>query len=295
MPDILLPGDSVRTPLGADQTGLPTKPGSSPTIVGTQSANRYADTFFDQHRYSGDPRFTRGRPWCGSRERAANRGYPEGFLGDLQPGEYIATGPDNALFVATQTREDRLASFRTAWDAPWMPKIPYFEFQWRAKRISIRYDRMKADFIRSRQQYYRAANRTAAQLGRRGVNFGEIPDMAVTDLVGFFDTREDPRIVDAAVSGDQWLLFGVGDVNVELAKLLQSWTDAVGYVSIPTAQPVVADPVLIDKIATALPQDLGAIIAAAIEAHEAKKKADLVAKMAAGKAKAAVARSRKSA
>lgn len=276
MPEILVPGQLVGPP-GADVTGLPTKPGAGPTLVGTQAANRYIDTFHDQHRLSSDPRFKQGRPWCGSRERAANRGYPDGFLGELQQGEYVATGPENALFTPTQTREDRLASFASAWDAPWMPKIKYFEFQWRAKRITIRYDRMKADYNLSRQRFYIAANKVAAQLGRQGVVYPQLPDMSVTAIVGEFDTREDPRIVDAAMSGDQWLLFGVGDVNVELARLLALWTDGMGFTAVPARAPE-ARPDVVEQIATAAPADLEAIIARAIEAHEARKKAENKAK-----------------
>lgn len=291
MPDILLPGQAVHAPLGADQTGLPTKPGAGPTLVGTQAANCYMDTFHDQHRFSGDFRFTRGRPWCGSRARSAISGYPDGFGGEPQPGEYIATGPEDARFMPTQTREDRLASFKTAWDAPWMPKIKYFEYQWRAKRINIRYDRMKADFILSRNRYYQAANRIAAQFGRPGVVYPALPDMAVTDIVGFYDTREDPRIIDAATAGDQWLLFGLGDVNVALAKLIGSWTDTLGFVSMPVAPTNVADPAAVTEIATAPEgKDLEALIAKAIEAHEAKKKAATAERLRIGREKAAAKR-----
>jgi hypothetical protein len=218
----------------------PSKPLVIPDGQLSQGANRYIDTFTDQHRL---PRFPEGRPWCGWRELAADRFKPNGFVGgDLQPGNH----------------EDPWGS---AWDAPWIPEFKYFDFNYKASKISIRYDRVISEDTLARKNYYAAANKIAARNEWPEVAWGSIPRETIIDVLG--PMPRDPRLGQAAQAGDRWLL---GDQTVEvnpiLAKILgiSNVADGLRATPLDLATPIVS----VEELLAAQGKQLDLLIAEAV-------------------------------
>lgn len=191
----------------------PSKPETPVLSIAHQASRRYPDTFFDRHIHR--EKAIRGRPFWGFREFSAVQGRPDGFVGgDVNPGECVF---DDAGHI------DRHASLMAAWDAPILPEVKYFDFDYRRQRITIRYDKWKRDLVEAEAKYFEAAARTAASLRTaqvyyRGPGTGRTPDFEITAIVGM--PSPSPKIPDALQGGDAWGLGFSDDVNVELAKML---------------------------------------------------------------------------
>ena len=175
---------------------MPTKPTVIVTSTASQASNRYMDTFRDQHKSS---RFPDGRPWWGWREFTANKGEPDGFVGNVIPGDHLDPAAGQ-------------------WSAPWMPDAAFFEFNYRRSTIAIRYDRMLAHDRAAYEEYYNSANRIANQNTWPETRYGSIPRHSITSLIGY--PPRSPKIAQAAMAGDRWLLGSSDEVNEELAQLL---------------------------------------------------------------------------
>ncbi len=245
---------------------VPMTPSKGPgvkSLIGSQAGNRYTDTFHDQHRFSQDARrpwLSNGRPWCGPREMAAIKGNPDGFLGSLQPGEYVATGPDDNRHIPTQTPEDRMESFRRAWSAPWSPEDKYFEFHWRIKRIQIRYDRVSSDYTMEYRNYYRAANKIAVQKGWAELPLGVAPTFQIVSALGDLNPMHSPRLPTAAQAGDLWVLGFSPEVNTELANLLNVVTDSFDASVFTRAVPIVAPVARVEEVLATPDHQMAALV-----------------------------------
>ena len=175
---------------------MPTKPTVSVTSVQDQASQRYLDTFHDQHKTR---RFPIGRPWWGYREYAANRASENGFVGaDLNRGSHEDP---------TQT-----------WNAPLIPEARFFDFNYRRSMIVIRYDQMLAHDTGYYNAYYEAANRLAMEKSWAALDLGALPPYPIRAVLG--DPPRSPKIAQAFMAGDRWLIGDSEEVNEELAHLL---------------------------------------------------------------------------
>jgi len=223
---------------------LPTKPTTSgASTTGSQRDRRFLDTFHDQHKSA---RFPVGRPWCGYREYAAN---PE--LGH-QPG-----------FIDAQlTQGDHEDPFGSNWIAPWIPEFnggrtSYYEYDYLRKKITIRYDHVFANDTLGFDRYYEAAAKIAGANGWGEIEYGVIPRYQVTALIGL--PPRSPKIAQAAMAGDPWLLGFIEEPNAALAKLLGISTRGLTFKA-PVPQAVVTP----EQVLTLPPGDLAAMIAQAV-------------------------------
>lgn len=232
---IALPGGGhAGVPQSYPQPGMPSKPISSGVATGdTQASRRFTDTFRDNHRHptARGGRFAQGRPWTGEREIAsmANKGQLPGFVTtDLMQGEYVVDEVGN---------NDRGATFASVWTAPWVPLARYFRFNYQRKTISFDYQRNLTDERRGYDDYFEAAAKFAPSVRIR-VEYGKIPDYAITSVLGY-PTMMVP-VIEAAMAGDPWLLGFKDEPNPDLAKILgynQRGMRVLSYEPEPVATP----------------------------------------------------------
>lgn len=176
---------------------MPTKPTVKITSTADQASQRYLDTFTDQHRSA---RFPDGRPWWGWREFAANKGDQDGFVGgDMVPGDHLEPNANN-------------------WTAPFYPEAQFFEFNYPRRRITLRYDKMLAHDKAAYDAYYNAVAKICYQNNWPETRYGSMPRHAITAIIG--EPPRSPKIAQAAMAGDRWLLGASEEVNEELARLL---------------------------------------------------------------------------
>lgn len=214
---------------------MPTKPTAVIASTASQASQRYLDTFTDQHKSA---RFPDGRPWWGYREFAANRGDLDGFVGELTPGDHL----------------DPKAG---QWSAPWMPEAAWFEFNYHRRRLTIRYDKMLVQDREGYENYYNAANKIAYEKAWPEVAYGSMPRHAITSIIG--EPPRSPKIAQAAMAGDRWLLGDSDEVNEELARLLGLSRHGMKIVraeSMPVAKP--------EEVLSMTPTELQKLIAAEV-------------------------------
>ena len=267
---------------------VPTKPterGASTTI--SQRDRRWTDTFFDDYRHA---RFPNGRPFTGEREfksGVSEQSLTAGFLqSDLSCGEFFCENP-----AMGQTPEERQRTLASAWVAPWLPPggKKYMHFNYAKSRITWRFDAFINDERNALERFWEAC---AVAAGQGEVVDPERPDALAFRLRKVFGSPRTYlnkiRLAQACQAGDPWIMGAVDTPNEELAKLLgfqpirymggAQMGDAA-YVTVPAQK--APEPLVTPDQALAAP-DINALIAAAIEAHEAKKKADHKAKVDAG-------------
>jgi hypothetical protein len=170
----------------------------------SQDMQRSAALYYDQHR---SPKFPDGRPWWSySVERPALQ---EGIKTDMRAmpvGELNADG----------------------WEAPWYPEQKYFRYSQGVLqdfRVRIDYVAMKNDYTAATRTYYERAVKEAATLSMPLPTYNSVIPWELQQVVG--PAPKSPKIPEAAMAGDLWLLFGEGDENEELARLLTMGTEWV--------------------------------------------------------------------
>jgi hypothetical protein len=218
---------------------MPTKPTIGITTTGSQRDRRFLDTFHDQHK---SQRFPVGRPWTGYREYAAN---PE--LGH-QPG----------FVTAELTQGNHEDPFGSNWTAPWIPEFNggrtgFYEFDYLRKRITIRYDHVLGHDVAAWNAYFDAAAKIAAANGWGEIAFGLTPKFQITSVLG--TPPRNPKIAQAAMAGDPWLLGFHDEPNSELAKLL-----GISTRGLVMQTPTVAPKVTPEAVMAASPADLATMI-----------------------------------
>lgn len=220
-------------------------------IIGSQRDTRYIDTYTDQHAWTKGPKadvFRDGRPWTGYREFASERGNPEGFVtAELQKGAFY--------------EHDREKSFASAWDAPWSPESEYFDFNHRTKKIKLRYDKCIGKYGFFYRQYFDAAAKLAGANGWGEITFGVIPKFQITAIVGLPPIS--PRIPEAAMAGDPWLLGFEEEPNPVLARLLNKSIVSEGIYA-PEVAPItpLASP---ERVINMTPDELARLVDEAVE------------------------------
>lgn len=247
----------------------PSKPSDRDGLVtGGQAKRRYQDTFFDIHQSS---RFPRGRPWTGPRELASmpHDRHPDPFCGgDLQQGEYVVDDYGNV---------DRAATFRSTWQAPWVPLKRYFVFVYERKLIRFNYRQFRLDEERGLNDYFRGAAKLGVGLNIR-VEKGQVPHFQITELLGMPSRMLE--IADAALAGDPWLLGHIDEPNPKLAEILGLSVDGLPL----PAQP--APPLSVEQVLQAPQESLDELVARKVAEVLAAQKAEHARKSVEGRAKA---------
>jgi len=162
----------------------------------SQNGKRLLETVYDQHRSS---RFPTGRPWWGWTEIPANAGELSDFCMELVPGD--TNDPNNS-----------------SWHAPWVPGPDYLRPNIRARQLIIKYDLIRSYYQREHEVYYEKAVDIAYRKGWEIPNPGAPMTAALAYLLG--KAPISPKVADAAMAGDPWLLGFSDDVNQPLADLI---------------------------------------------------------------------------
>lgn len=224
---------------------MPTKPTNDVKSIKSQADRRKLDTFHDQHRYG--TLFPDGRPWCGYREKPSEAGEEAGFCGaDLQPG-------------------DHLNPMASSWEAPWVPDIRYFDFEYYRRRITIRYDRVLADDRVAYQKHYDAAAVIAFQKGWDVPEIGRPLSFAIHAVLG--DTPRSPKVAEAAKAGHPWLLGFSKDVDETLAAYLNMSRKGFAMTTPPVPTILSAESILTAKDAPDLDERIAMAVAKAMATY----------------------------
>lgn len=184
---------------------MPSKPTTKPDGgVASQRDNRWVETVYDQHKSA---RFPKGRPWWGHVEYPSDKKHDASFCTELLPGDH--TDP-----------------FGSTWNAPWF--VPqrtessgrsYFRLDMRKLTIVWQYQAVIADDIAALQAYYDRAAEIAYEKGWRAPEFGEPVGSQIGAILR--TPPRSPKIAEAALAGDLWILGLTEQVNEELAALLK--------------------------------------------------------------------------
>lgn len=209
---------------------MPTKPTDFITTTGSQRDNRYTDTFTDQHRSS---RLPNGRPWHGEREMTANKGQKDGFCSPLTPGDHL--------------------DYSLRWEAPWYPEQRFFKYNYQRSTISIDYNAIIAHDQQYTNLYYEAAALIAMEKGLPAVEEGVLPPYMIRQILKM--PPRSPKIAQAALAGDQWILGFTNEPNVALKHLLEQ-----SQLSYREVTPLI-DP---EELVAATQPDMKAMIAEAV-------------------------------
>lgn len=172
----------------------------------SQAKQRLPGRFRDQHK---SPQFPEGRPWIGQLERPAlqDEGLETASI-PMPVGELAADG----------------------WTAPFYPDQKYFRYSQGTEilefRLRIDYRQMLADDTASTREYYKRAVKEAAALKMYPLpTYGSVIPWELQQVIG--PAPRSPKIAEAALAGDQWLLGQSTEVNEALQRLLEmgtSWT-----------------------------------------------------------------------
>lgn len=183
---------------------MPTKP-QSPHVSSTnaQRDQRSLETVYDQHKCQ---RFPNGRPFWGHAEIQTSRTALPAFVSELIPGDH--NDPMNS-----------------AWNAPWVPTQMressgrrYLELNMRRLTLTWNYPLMIADDRLAVKAYYQAAAKIANANGWRAPGLNEPVSFQIESIL--LDPPRSPRIAEAAMAGDPWILGFTEQVNEDLAAIL---------------------------------------------------------------------------
>lgn len=229
---------------------MPTKPTVTVSTTGSQRANRYTDTFYDQHR---SPRFPLGRPWCGERELAANKGDADGFCSLLSPGDHLDP------------------TFASVWEAPWYPeqRPEFWKFNYQRRTISIDYGAMIAHDQHYLNLYHDAAALISMEKGLPVVEDGKVPPYMITKILGL--PPRSPKIAQAAQAGDLWLLGFTLEPNRELERLIAQLTG--------NYKPILEPQAVVNAEGSDVQQMIADAVAMALRLRDEEQKAKMNAKM----------------
>jgi hypothetical protein len=214
----------------------------------SQAKQRSYALWYDQHKCA---KFPQGRPWWSVVERPAEGAAMPMPVGELQP---------------------------QGWDAPWLPDATYINKSigkaspgatMSEHKFRIDYAAMITDRKQALREYYDRAVLEAIGQGWQAPNYGDPIPFRLRAIIG--TPPQSPKIPEAAMAEDPWLLGFSTTENETLARLLQH-----GREDVETA---VQSEAKMDKVAA-----LEATVAALLARDEAREKAE------AEKAEAAKAR-----
>ena len=115
------------------------------------------------------------------------------------------------------------------WGAPWTPDMHYMQMSLgtlQTNRFRIAYERMITDYRQSMEEYYQRAATEAAAFNLPIPEYGEAVTWKLKAIVGA--APRSPRIPEAALAGDRWLLGFTDEPNEYLQRLLESGDLRIG-------------------------------------------------------------------
>lgn len=190
---------------------MPSKPIVPIQTVGSQSNNRKIVTLRDTHKSA---RFQAGRPWWGYAEKPAEAGAPWGLVGTPTPGNH-----ENP--------------FGDQWEAPWLPDAKYMSANVETGKLTINYVGMVTEYTQKTTEYYEQCASVAHENKWVAPEFGGHVDGRFRGVVGKY-LPQSPRIPQAAMAGDPWVLGQTTEINETLARILRETTYGR---SLPFGQP----------------------------------------------------------
>jgi len=177
---------------------MPTKY-QAPTEGWNQNRQRGLGLFHDQHR---SDKFPDGRPWWAYTERPADGAHMPHPVGELNP---------------------------YGWNAPWVPETTYMQMSMgtlQTNKFRIMYERMISDYRQAQEEFYQRAAAEALQANLPIPEFGDALGWKLRAIVG--QPPRSPRLPEAALAGDRWLLGFVLEPNEYLQRLLTSGDVRIG-------------------------------------------------------------------
>lgn len=246
---------------------MPTKPQSGQiSTLTSQRDTRSLETVYDQHKCQ---RFPNGRPWWGYVEIQTDRRALPAFICELLPGDH----------------QDPMGS---PWSAPWVPTQMressgrrYLELDMRKLTLKWNYPLMIADDKLARLNYYRAAAKIANANGWKAPNMNEPVSFQIESIL--FEAPRDPRIAEAAMAQDPWILGFTEQVNEPLAALLPVHKD---YMLSDMPPVKVEDALRMGEGDAALDARIAKAVAEALARHDEEKRREHAERVKQGKAKA---------
>lgn len=182
---------------------MATKPQVEVRSANSQKDQRWNATVYDQHTSA---RFPRGRPWWGVMEYPSDRQKEPSFVGNLMPGD----------------SDDPMHS---SWNAPWMPdvvktwnNVGTYRLDLKKQRITWLYAAIASADRLAMEDYYHKAATIAYEKGWPAPKLGEPVPYQIRQIL--FSPPRSPKIAEAAMAGDQWILGFSPQVNEELQALL---------------------------------------------------------------------------
>ena len=164
----------------------------------SQADQRSYAVFYDQHKCA---KFPQGRPWWAVVERPAEGAAMPMPVGELQP---------------------------QGWDAPWLPDMMYINKSigratpgatMQEHKFRIDYATMIQDRKTALREYYDRAVLESVGQGWQAPNYGDPISFRLRAIVGVPPLS--PKIPEAAMAEDPWLLGFSNVENETLARLLQ--------------------------------------------------------------------------
>jgi hypothetical protein len=177
---------------------MPSKVYSAPTEGWSQAKQRSYAVFYDQHKCA---KFPQGRPWWAVVERPAEGAAMPMPVGELQPQD---------------------------WNAPWLPDAKYITASlgkatpgatMQEHKFRIDYSAMITDRKTAMREYYDRAVLEAIGQGWQAPNYGDPIPYRLRAIVG--TPPLSPKIPEAALAEDPWILGFSTVENETLARLLQ--------------------------------------------------------------------------
>lgn len=172
-----------------------------------QNKSRLVKIFFDQHK-EARLGFPDGRAWWGYCEKQVDGS-------DAQPiGELMPVGEDKVLEDGTRIK---------GWSAPWVPEPKYIALAvagMTGYKFRIDYVRMQRDYEDASRRYYDLVNNEVFQKGWDPIPlYGSVP-YVVRALKHVGAPPKSPKLPEAALAGDRWLLGFSEEVNEKLRDIL---------------------------------------------------------------------------
>lgn len=180
---------------------MPSKIYAAPEEGWSQAKQRSYAVFYDQHKCA---QFPQGRPWWAVVERPAEGAAMPMPVGELQPKD---------------------------WNAPWLPDAKYINASIgkatpgatiQEHRFRIDYAAMITDRKAAMREYYDRAVLEAIGQGWQAPNYGDPIPYRLRAIVG--SPPLSPKIPEAALAEDPWILGFSQTENETLARLLQLGT-----------------------------------------------------------------------
>lgn len=170
-----------------------------------QNQQRQLSIFFDQHRSDA---FPDGRPWWCYTENPANPKHPRRPVGEMIPVSADVQIPGEDFVIP-------------GWESPWIPEPKYVAMAtstMQGNRFRFDYQRMVTDYREANTAFYmRAAREAAARNWPAPRLYGPV-SFQLRAIVG--NPPKSPKLPEAALAGDPWLLGFSPKVNESLRKIL---------------------------------------------------------------------------